>query len=63
MKREGYRIETVDAVRDRNRAQSLGVRSVPTFIFYAAGEEIRRDSGNLSRDDIRALFRSPDSWF
>jgi predicted DsbA family dithiol-disulfide isomerase len=53
----------VDAVRDRNRAQSLEVRSVPTFIFFSAGEEIRRGSGNLSRDEIRALFRSPDAWF
>jgi thioredoxin-like negative regulator of GroEL len=41
----------------------LGVRSVPTFIFFSEGREIRRASGNLSRDEIRHLFRSPDAWF
>lgn len=44
-------------------AKLLGIRSVPTFIFYSGGKEIRRSSGNLSRDEIRSLFRSPSSWF
>jgi hypothetical protein len=36
---------------------------VPTFIFFSGGKEVRRSSGNLSRDEIRQMFRSPDSLF
>jgi len=36
---------------------------VPTFIFFSGGQEVRRASGNLSRDEIRLLFRSPAAWF
>jgi hypothetical protein len=41
----------------------LNVRRVPTFIFVSGGEEIRRSSGNLSKFEIRQLFRSPNSLF
>jgi thioredoxin-like negative regulator of GroEL len=53
----------VDLKRDRARVESLRVHSVPTFIFFAGGQEIRRASGNLTRDEIRHMFRSPDAWF
>jgi hypothetical protein len=41
----------------------LGITSVPAFIFYSNGEEVRRARGNLSREEIRLMFRSPDSLF
>jgi thioredoxin-like negative regulator of GroEL len=53
----------VDFKRERTRVESLRVQSVPTFIFFAGGQEVRRASGNLTRDEIRLLFRSPDSLF
>jgi len=53
----------VDIGHDGSRAEALGVRRVPTFIFYSGGKEIRRSSGNLTCDEIRYLFRSPSSWF
>jgi hypothetical protein len=53
----------VDFKSDRARVESLRVQAVPTFIFFSGGQEIRRASGNLSRDEIRHMFRSPDAWF
>jgi len=46
-----------------SRAEQLGVRTVPTFIFYSQGEEIRRRSGNLSESEIKYMFRPADSLF
>ncbi|MHB8974379.1 MAG: thioredoxin family protein [Pirellulaceae bacterium] len=60
---EGYRIDTVDFQRERARVESLDVRSVPTFIFFVGGQEVRRASGYLTRDEIRRMFRSPDALF
>lgn len=53
----------MDYQRDARRVETLGVRSVPTFIFFSGGQEIRRCSGSLTREQIRYLFRSPDSLF
>jgi hypothetical protein len=39
------------------------VTTVPTFIFFSEGEEVRRATGNLTRDEIRQLFRSPEALF
>ena len=63
LRQEGYQIETVDIRRDPARAESLSVRSIPTFIFFSEDREIRGASGNLSCDEIRHMFRSPDAWF
>jgi hypothetical protein len=53
----------LDFRRDKVRVSGLDVRRVPTFIFVSGGEEIRRRSGYLTRNQIRNLFRSPDSLF
>jgi thioredoxin-like negative regulator of GroEL len=53
----------VDIQESPIRSANLGVKTVPTFIFFSEGREIRRSKGNLSEREIRFLFRPADAFF
>jgi thioredoxin 1 len=46
-------VEIIDVYRDRNAAQTFGVRVIPTQIFLdEGGVEIHRNEGYMSYDDM-----------
>jgi thioredoxin-like negative regulator of GroEL len=61
VRKEGYRIITKNVRQSQELAVKYGVRSVPTFIYEVDGKEVRRKSGALSKDQIKALWQ-PSWW-
>ena len=52
------RVEFIDVQVDPERATKLGVRGIPTQIFYdASGKERHRHVGYISKEDILATFK------
>ena len=52
------RVEFIDVQVDPERATKLGVRGIPTQIFYdAAGKERSRHMGYISEDGILSTFK------
>ncbi len=52
------RVEFIDVQTDPETATKLGVRGIPTQIFYdASGKERHRHLGYISKDDILATFK------
>lgn len=51
-------VEFIDVQIDPDRATKLGVRGIPTQIFYdASGKERHRHLGYISKEDILATFK------
>jgi thioredoxin 1 len=50
---EGYNIEIIDVDENYEKAQSKGIRSVPTLIFTEKGKTPKRYSGMISPQEIR----------
>ncbi len=52
------RVEFIDVQVDPDTATKLGVRGIPTQIFYdASGKERHRHVGYISKEDILAAFK------
>lgn len=52
------RVEFIDVQIDPDTATKLGVRGIPTQIFYdASGKERHRHLGYISKEDILATFK------
>ncbi len=52
------RVEFIDVQIDPDTATKLGVRGIPTQIFYdASGKELYRHMGYISKEDILAAFK------
>ena len=52
------RVEFIDVQVDPDTATKLGVRGIPTQIFYdASGKERHRHVGYISKEDILATFK------
>ncbi|MCK9228987.1 MAG: thioredoxin family protein [Syntrophorhabdaceae bacterium] len=52
------RVEFIDVQTDPETAKKLGVRGIPTQIFYdASGKEQHRHLGYISKEDILATFK------
>ena len=52
------RVEFIDVQIDPETATKLGVRGIPTQIFYdASGKERHRHLGYISKEDILASFK------
>ncbi|MFO7945226.1 MAG: thioredoxin family protein [Armatimonadota bacterium] len=50
-------VEFIDISRDRQAAESYGVRVIPTQIFFdASGNEVARHEGYMNREDILKTF-------
>ncbi len=47
-------VGTVDVSQQRPLAQSYGVKSVPTFVFFKAGREVSRQVGTAGYDELAA---------
>ncbi|MFN9539989.1 MAG: thioredoxin family protein [Planctomycetota bacterium] len=56
-------MQTINVQTQREQAEPLGIRQVPTFIFFHQGKEIRRRSGDLSTGEIEYMFRPADAFF
>ena len=53
-----FRTEFIDVWENPGAAERYGIRLIPTQIFFgAAGEELHRHEGFLSRDDILTVWR------
>ncbi|RME77747.1 thioredoxin [Candidatus Woesearchaeota archaeon] len=39
-------------------AQSLGISSIPCFIFFKAGEEVHRHVGTMTEDEFREKIKT-----
>ena len=51
------RVEFIDVQTDRDKAMELGVRGIPTQIFYdSKGKELYRHIGFISKEDILKTF-------
>ena len=52
------RVEFIDVQIDPEKATGLGVRGIPTQIFYdASGQERHRHIGYISKDGILTTFK------
>jgi thioredoxin 1 len=51
-------VGTVDVSQQRPLAQSYGVTSVPTFVFFKGGHEVSRQVGTTGYDDLAAKLRA-----
>jgi len=51
-----YPIKTLDVDEEPELAQELGIRSVPIFIFYKDGIEVKRITGSTSLETIKTTF-------
>ena len=52
------RVDFIDVQIDPDTATKLGVRGIPTQIFYdASGKELYRHMGYISKEDILAAFK------
>jgi len=54
---EEYDIDVVKLDADENMEQitAMGVRSVPTLLWYVNGTEVRRETGLKSKKDLLAI--------
>lgn len=53
---EGFPIRTIDVRYRGEKAMQYGIRSVPTFVYVRNGQELSRDSGVLSADEMKDMF-------
>jgi len=47
----------LDTDQSPKTAMALGIRSIPTLIFYRSGEQVERVSGVRPRDDIENTLK------
>ena len=50
------RIGKVDLTEDQELADGYGVRAIPTFLFFKAGEVVGQIVGMVSTRDLKAQF-------
>lgn len=60
LSKEGYSIAKVDAMNAIEVAQSQGVSTVPTLIFYKKGVEIKKLIGNQTKNDLIKEFKNAE---
>lgn len=63
LRREGYKIEKVDANSRPELCEKYGVWGLPTFVCVVDGKEVRRNIGYMSKDQLRRMWRKPLSLF
>ena len=56
--REGMLVYTIDVDQEREAAEKMGVKSLPTIVVMAGGKEQARVVGRQTRDQLRELFES-----
>ncbi|MDZ4818900.1 MAG: thioredoxin family protein [Planctomycetota bacterium] len=60
---EGFKIRTINMNSARSLAEKYNVHYGPTFVYVVDGEEVRREVGVQSPDELRRLWRSPEAWY
>ena len=56
VRREGFRIQTVNIRKASELAEKYGVHRVPTFIHVVKGKEMKRKTGALSADQLKSMW-------
>jgi len=58
LKREGHRVQIIDAVADRPAAMQLKIERVPTLLVFQGGNEISRVEGSQNREQLLKLLNA-----
>lgn len=61
LRRDGFRVRTIDVDHDQDSPRHYSIRSLPTFVYVVDGQEVRREIGAVSSDELRSMWRSPDA--
>lgn len=59
LRNQGLRIDVINARTHPAAVEQYQARSLPTFIYYRNGEEVRRTSGNLSKVQLKMMWLEP----
>jgi thiol-disulfide isomerase/thioredoxin len=61
LQREGIRIRSVNVRTYKNLAKKHRIRTLPTYIYFEKGEEVRRRTGWQTRNSLIRMCRG--GWF
>lgn len=56
MAEEGYAVFDVNTDEDSDSAVKYGIRSVPTFIVFENGLEVKRETGAMQKSQLISLL-------
>lgn len=63
LKREGFRIQSIDANERPSLCEKYGIWALPTFVYVIDGKVIRQKAGYMEKDRLRQMWRKPFNWF
>jgi thiol-disulfide isomerase/thioredoxin len=55
--RQGFDVRTYNVDSNREKAERYRIRSIPTFVLVRGGQEVRRESGVMSVDGLKRMWR------
>lgn len=56
-------VATVDTEAHPGIGGSMGIRSIPTFLVFSGGREVRRTAGAMSASQLHALALGPEGRY
>jgi thiol-disulfide isomerase/thioredoxin len=55
--RQGFDVRVYNVDSNREKAERYGIRSIPTFVLVRGGVEVRRQSGMMSVEKLKRMWR------
>jgi thiol-disulfide isomerase/thioredoxin len=55
--RQGFDVRVYNVDSNREKAERYHIRSIPTFVLVRGGQEVRRESGAMSIDSLKRMWR------
>jgi len=59
LRREGFRITSIDVNDYPSKANKYRIRYLPTLVYVVDDKEVRRKTGSTSKDNLRKVWRRP----